>query len=70
VKESLESRALKIKKTLEWSYLLNKKIAENESVRPRDRIGASRVMVENQVKIWHLLKRGPSLSLSPSPGLS
>lgn len=66
VKESLESRALKIKQTLEWCYALNKKIAEDESVRPQDRIEASRVMVENQVNIWHLLKRGPSLS----PGLS
>lgn len=63
VKESLESRALKIIQTLEWSYLLNKQIAENESVRPQDRIEASRVMVENQVNIWHLLKRGPRLGL-------
>jgi len=42
--------------------MLNKKIAEDESVRPQDRIEASRVMVENQVNIWHLLKRRPSLS--------
>lgn len=63
VKESLESRALKIKQTLEFSYMLNKQIAEDESVRPQDRIEASRVMVENQVNIWHLLKRGPKLGL-------
>ena len=48
---------LKIKQTLEWCYMLNKQIAENESV------PASTVMVENQVNIWHLLKRGPILGL-------
>jgi hypothetical protein len=63
VKESLESRALKIKQTLEWSYVLNKKIAEDQTARAKDRIEASRVMVENQVNIWHLLKRGPRLGL-------
>ena len=44
--------------------MLNKQIAENESVPPQDRIEAYRVMVENQVNIWHLLKRGPILGLS------
>ena len=62
VKESLESRALKIKRTLELCYILNKKIAEDNTVPAKDRIEACRVMVENQVNICHLLKRGPSLS--------
>lgn len=61
VKESLESRALKIKQTVEWSYAISKKIAEDDTVRARDRIEACRVMVENQVSLWHLLKRGPNL---------
>ena len=42
VKESLESRALKIKHTLEWSYALNKKIAEDQTARAKDRIEASK----------------------------
>ena len=61
ISDELDSNlSLKIKQTLEWCYILNKDIAENESVRPQGRIEASRVMVENQVNVWHLLKRGPS----------
>ena len=59
VKESLESRALKILQSLQWAYLLNKKIAEDRTAQASVRIKASQVMIDTQVNIYHLLKRGP-----------
>jgi hypothetical protein len=61
VKESPESRALKILQSLQWAYFLNKKIAEDRSAQASIRIKASQVMVETQVNIYYLLKRGPRL---------
>jgi hypothetical protein len=61
VKESLESRAFKIYQSMQWAYTLNMKIAEDETAKPWTRINAAKSMIEIQVNIYHLLKRGPSL---------
>jgi hypothetical protein len=61
VKESLESRALKILQSLQWAYFLNKKIAEDQTAQASIRIKASQVMIDTQVNIYYLLKRGPRL---------
>jgi hypothetical protein len=61
VNASLESKALKILQSLQWAYLLNKKIAEDQTAQASIRIKASQVMVETQVNIYYLLKRGPRL---------
>jgi hypothetical protein len=61
VKESLESRALKILRSLEWTYALNKKITEDQTAKPMARIEASKLVFETQVNIYHLLKCGPKL---------
>jgi hypothetical protein len=59
VKESLESRALKVYQLLHWAYGLNRKIAEDETAKPMARIKASRLMIDIQVNIYYLLKRVP-----------
>lgn len=63
VKESLESRFLKIYQSLQWAYALNKKIAEDRNAQASVRIKASQVMIDTQVHIYYLLKRGPRLSV-------
>jgi len=58
--EPLESRALKIYETLEESFRISKKIADNENNKPMDRIRASKKMVNAQYNILKLLKMGPN----------
>ena len=57
--EPLESRALRIYETLEESFRISKKIADNENNKPMDRIRASKKMVNDQYNILKLLKMGP-----------
>jgi hypothetical protein len=57
--EPLESRALRIYETLEESYRISKKIADNENNKPMDRIKASKGMVNAQYNMLRLLKLGP-----------
>ena len=57
--EPLESRALRIYETLEESFRISKKIADNENNKPMDRIRASKKMVNAQYNILRLLKIGP-----------
>ena len=57
--EPLESRALRIYETLEESFRISKKIADNENNKPMDRIRASKKMVNAQYNILKLLKIGP-----------
>jgi hypothetical protein len=59
VKESLESRALKVYQSLKWAYGLNMKIAEDETASPFTRLKAAQLMIDIQVNIYRLLKRGP-----------
>jgi hypothetical protein len=61
VKESLEFRVLKILQSLQWAYSLNKKIAEDRTAQASVRIKASQVIIDTQVNIYYLLKRGPRL---------
>jgi hypothetical protein len=61
LKESLESRFLKIYQSLQWAYALNKKLAEDRNAQASVRIKASQVMIDTQVNIYYLLKRGPRL---------
>src|SRR4030095_6917864 len=58
--EPLESRALRIYETLEESFRISKKIADNENNKPMDRIRASKKMVNDQYNILKLLKMGPN----------
>ena len=57
--EPLECRALRIYETLEESFRISKKIADNENNKPMDRIRASKKMVNAQYNILKLLKIGP-----------
>ncbi len=57
--EPIESRALRIYETLEESFRISKKIADNENNKPMDRIRASKKMVNDQYNILKLLKMGP-----------
>jgi hypothetical protein len=57
--EPIESRALRIYETLEESFRISKKIADNENNKPMDRIKASKRMVNAQYNILRLLKMGP-----------
>jgi len=57
--EPLESRALRIYETLEESFRISKKIADNENNKPMDIIRASKKMVNDQYNILKLLKMGP-----------
>jgi hypothetical protein len=61
VKESLESRSLKIYQSLQHAYFTSKKIAEDSNAKAMDRIKASQLMIDAQVNIYYLLKRGPRL---------
>lgn len=58
--EPLESRALTIYNILHESFRINKKIADNENNKPRDRMKACKGMVNNQYNILYLLKMGPN----------
>lgn len=60
--EPLESRALWIYETLEESFRISKKIADNENNKPMDRIKACKKMVNDQYNILNLLKMGPNFA--------
>jgi hypothetical protein len=46
---------------LEWAYALNMKIAEDKTRKPMTRLRAAALMIDIQVNIYYLLKRGPRL---------
>ena len=58
-KESLESRALKIMRSLEQAIEVNTEIATNKEEDPRDRIEASVKVVEANIIAYNLLESGP-----------
>jgi hypothetical protein len=58
--EPLESRALRIYETLHESLRISKQIASNDKNKPRDRMRASRKMVNDQYNILYLLRMGPN----------
>ena len=60
--EPLESRALAIYNILHESFLINKKIADNENNKPIDRLKACKRMVNDQYNILYLLRLGPNLA--------
>jgi hypothetical protein len=57
--EPLESRALTIYNILNESFRINKKIADNENIKPMERLKACKRMVNDQYNILSLLKMGP-----------
>ncbi|MGE5821640.1 MAG: hypothetical protein ACM31M_03545 [Nitrososphaerota archaeon] len=59
--ESLEHRALLIKKTLDLCIRINEEIAKNPNQPARDRIQASQLMVEAQREMLELLREGHNL---------
>jgi hypothetical protein len=58
--EPLESRALTIYNILHESFRINKKIADNENIKPMERLKACKRMVNDQYNILYLLKMGPN----------
>ena len=65
IKESLETRALKIKQTYEWGFQKIKEIAEDPTTDDRVKIDAIAAMAQIQVSLFHLRKRGPLIGLQP-----
>jgi hypothetical protein len=61
-KESLEHRALQIKKSLELCIKVNQEIALDPKQSAKDRIEASQIMVEAEEEMFLLLKDGPNLT--------
>jgi hypothetical protein len=59
--ESLEHRALLIKKTLDLCIRINEEIAKDPSQPAKDRIQASQFMVEAQTEMLQLLRDGQEL---------
>lgn len=59
--ESLEHRALLIKKTLDLCIRINEEIAKDPTQSARDRIQASQYMVEGQAEMLKLLREGQKL---------
>src|SRR6266540_7301624 len=57
--ESLEFRALELKKSLELSVKVNKEIATDPNQSAQDRMEAAGLMANAQVNILKLLKEGP-----------
>jgi hypothetical protein len=57
--ESLEYRALEIKKSLDLCIKVNEEIAIDPNQPAKDRIEASQLMVDAQIDIFRLLKEGP-----------
>ncbi len=57
--ESLEFRALELKKSLELSVKVNKKIATDPNQSAQDRMEAAGLMANAQLNILKLLKEGP-----------
>lgn len=57
--ESLEHRALEVKKALEFCIKINKEIAQDHSNAARDRTDATKTLAEAQIALWHLVVDGP-----------
>lgn len=57
--ESLEHRALEVKKALEFCIKINKEIASDASQPARDRTDATKTLSEAQIALWHLVVDGP-----------
>ena len=58
-KESLESRALKIMKSLELCIKVNTEIATDKELDPKARIEASIKVVDANIMAYNLLENGP-----------
>jgi len=57
--ESLESRALKIMKSLEICIKVNTEIATDKQLDPKDRIEASIKIVDANIMAYNILENGP-----------
>lgn len=57
--ESLEHRALEVKKALEFCIKINKEIAGDKNQPARDRTDATKTLSEAQIALWHLVVDGP-----------
>jgi hypothetical protein len=57
--ESLEHRALEVKKALEFCIKVNTEIAKDENALGKDRIEATKTLTEAQIALWHLILDGP-----------
>lgn len=60
-KESLELRALQIKKSLDLCIKINEEIALDQNQHAKDRMEASQLIVDAQITIFRLLKDGPDV---------
>ena len=58
-KESLESRALKIMKSLQLCIKVNTEIATNKELDPKTRIEASVKVVDANIMAYNILENGP-----------
>jgi hypothetical protein len=58
-KESLESRAVKIMKSLELCIAVNTVIATDKQLDPKDRIEASIKIVDANIMAYNILENGP-----------
>ena len=59
--ESLEYRALEIKKSLDLCIKINEEIAIDPNQPAKDRIEASQLIVDAQITMFRLLKEGPDV---------
>jgi hypothetical protein len=62
-KESLESRAVKIMKSLELCIAVNTEIATDKQLDPEDRIEASIKVVDANIMAYNILENGPKPQL-------
>jgi ACT domain-containing protein len=62
-KESLESRAIKIMRSLEWCIIVNTEIATDKQLDARARIEASIKVVDANIMVYNLLENGPSVPI-------
>jgi hypothetical protein len=62
-KESLESRALKIMKSLEQCIAINTEIATDKQQDPKSRIEASIKVVDANIMAYNILENGPKPQL-------
>jgi hypothetical protein len=58
-RESLESRALKIMRSLEFCIKVNTEIAQDKRQEPKARIDASTKVVDANIMAYNLLENGP-----------
>jgi len=62
-KESLESRAVKIMKSLELCIAVNTEIATDKQLDPKERIAASIKLVDANIMAYNILENGPKPQL-------